>query len=844
MADSSPSTTTASKPTSRWRRRAHGRASAFTTMIARSEPMLWISGGALSVCVFMIVLLLLYLIVQGGRTFWPGEIYEVPLQGESESFLWGEVAERSGLLKPGYVLTEQIASLLPEDKQEKAEKLLGGKDRVILDQTLYRIDNKDLWGEPFQYVTDLERSNEPITTPEWIVVAERVEWGRFIGVPQTFSVMHPREIAGEEQQLQAIQNFLAANMYRLNEEQTTSLSSATEAVDQALNQLRVENTHSFLRNFSAKNGPSEWIAELESGDAVPLSELPEHPVVTSMMQQWNGEKEAWQEFEKVHDSLKERRDERIHLEKYDIGALNRKTEHARMDVLEAQLDSGQPAERVRLAVQNFDFQIADLMKSIQTNNELAAAFTRKFGTEYPQAVNAFKQLVEISNVEIQEAAEAPRKSRDEMLAKLSGEALDAVEEYREIEKQTSEKSADIRREINMLVEENDRYRLTLKSARGEEKELRAAGIVRAYPANQLDWSGRLGVYMSRWWEFLTEDPREANTEGGVLPAIWGTVAMTLVMTVVVVPFGVLAALYLREYAKAGFVVSLIRIAVNNLAGVPSIVFGVFGLGFLIYQIGAFVDGGPQSIGVQPWGSGMWFAALSIWGVLAVAGIILWATILRGVWKRGSTAMQTGCFLLTMLWCACIVGGGVALIGHVPFFDGFYRASPGPVFGAGGLLWASLTLALLTLPVVIVATEEALSSVPNTMREGSYACGASKWQTIRRIVLPRALPGILTGTILAIARGAGEVAPLMLVGAVKIAPELPVDFEFPFIHPERRFMHLGFHIFDLGFQSPDSEAAKPMVFTTTLLLIVLVAALNIVAIALRSRLRKKFAGNEF
>ena len=243
--------------------------------------------------------------------------------------------------------------------------------------------------------------------------------------------------------------------------------------------------------------------------------------------------------------------------------------------------------------------------------------------------------------------------------------------------------------------------------------------------------------------------------------------MTLIMTLMVVPFGVLAALYLREYAKAGPLITAVRIAVNNLAGVPSIVFGVFGLGFFCYVLGGSID--------------------------AV----------------------------------------------------FFSAKlPNPTYGKGGLVWASLTLALLTLPVVIVATEEALAAVPRSMREGSYACGASKWQTIRRIVLPRALPGIMTGAILAMARGAGEVAPLMLVGAVKLAPELPVDGVFPFVHPDRSFMHLGFHIYDLGFQSQNSEAAKPMVFTTTLLLIALVALLNLMAIWLRARLRRRFAGSKF
>jgi len=291
--------------------------------------------------------------------------------------------------------------------------------------------------------------------------------------------------------------------------------------------------------------------------------------------------------------------------------------------------------------------------------------------------------------------------------------------------------------------------------------------VRAYPANDLGFFDKAGVYLSRWAEFLGAEPREANTEGGVFPAIFGTAAMTLLMVVVVAPFGVITALYLREYAKQGHLVSFVRISVNNLAGVPSIVYGVFGLGFFAYVLGGSID---------------------------------------------------------------------AL---------FYpERLPNPTFGTGGLLWSALTLALLTVPVVIVATEEALAAVPRSMREGSLACGASKWQTIKYIVLPRAMPGIMTGVILAMARGAGEVAPLMLVGVVKLAPELPIDATFPFVHLERSFMHLGFHIFDVGFQSRNAEAGKPMVFVTTVLLIALVTAVNATAIIVRSRLKKRFAGSQF
>ncbi len=322
-------------------------------------------------------------------------------------------------------------------------------------------------------------------------------------------------------------------------------------------------------------------------------------------------------------------------------------------------------------------------------------------------------------------------------------------------------------EASAIKEENSKYHITLADIKGEKKVLKLSDIVRTYPANQLSFTDKVGVYFSRWWEFLSSEPREANTEGGVLPAIFGTFCMTVLLALAVAPFGVVAALYLREYAKQGRMVSLVRICVNNLAGVPSIVYGVFGLGFFAYMVGGTID---------------------------------------------------------------------------QLF--FPERLPNPTFGTGGLLWASLTLALLTVPVVIVATEEALAAVPQSMREGSLACGASKWQTIKNIVLPRAMPGIMTGLILAMARGAEEVAPLMLVGVVKIAPELPVDGFFPFIHLERSFMHLGFHIFDVGFQSRNSEAAKPMVYVTTFLLITLVLALNATSIMIRNRLKRKFQVGHF
>jgi phosphate transport system permease protein len=296
-----------------------------------------------------------------------------------------------------------------------------------------------------------------------------------------------------------------------------------------------------------------------------------------------------------------------------------------------------------------------------------------------------------------------------------------------------------------------------------EKTVPLAEIVRVYRPNLMSIPSKLGFYATKVWEFIADDPRESNTEGGVFPAIFGTVMMVMIMSVAVTPLGVLAALYLREYAKQGTFVSAVRIAVNNLAGVPSIVFGVFGVGFFIYFVGGTID---------------------------------------------------------------------------QLF--FPEALPTPTFGTGGILWASLTLALLTVPVVIVATEEGLAAIPGGMREASYALGATKFETTLRVVIPSVMPSILTGLILAMARAAGEVAPLMITGVVKLAPALPIDGFWPFLHLERKFMHLGFHIYDVGFQSPNVEAARPMVYTTAALLLLIVVMLNLAAITLRNRLRKKYA----
>jgi phosphate transport system permease protein len=316
--------------------------------------------------------------------------------------------------------------------------------------------------------------------------------------------------------------------------------------------------------------------------------------------------------------------------------------------------------------------------------------------------------------------------------------------------------------LNELYAEAAHDSIVMRVADGREVTIRLADVVKAWQPNNMSVPAKVWFYVKDFFDFIFGYPREANTEGGIFPAIFGTVTMVLVMSIIVTPFGVLAAIYLREYAKQGVLLKTIRISVYNLAGVPSIVFGVFGLGFFVYMLGGAVD-------------------------------------------------RT-------------------------FFP---EALPAPTFGTPGLFWASLTLALLTLPVVIVSTEEGLARIPSTIREGSLALGATKGETLWRVVVPLATPAMMTGLILAIARAAGEVAPLMLVGVVKLAPTLPIDGNFPFIHLERKIMHLGFHIYDVGFQSPHAEAAEQLVYATALILVLLIVMLNLTAITIRNHLREKY-----
>lgn len=397
----------------------------------------------------------------------------------------------------------------------------------------------------------------------------------------------------------------------------------------------------------------------------------------------------------------------------------------------------------------------DAWAALQPLIERATALRKQIKTIEKDEIGAINyQLERLRLAERRlELDEVPRGAPE--YAEIAEERAAQQQKYNGLQKQLQELYAQIARDSLIGVVMN-----------GQEVQVPLSKVVRAYRPNAMGLLEKTGFYFAKLWEFVSDEPREANTEGGIFPAIFGTVLMVILMSIVVTPFGVIAAVYLREYAKQGPLTRLIRIAVNNLAGVPSIVYGVFGLGFFVYFLGGHID---------------------------------------------------------------------------QLF--FPEALPAPTFGTGGLFWASLTLAILTLPVVIVATEEGLSRIPRSIREGSLALGATKAETLWRTVLPMASPAMMTGLILAVARAAGEVAPLMLVGVVKLAPSLGLDGNYPFLHLDRKFMHLGFHIYDVGFQSPNVEAARPLVYATALLLVVVIVLLNLAAIAIRNHLREKYRALE-
>lgn len=692
-------------------------------MSARGEPMIWFCGGALVVCLIMIIGLASMIIGQGLTTFWPRPIDRVTLTS-GEVFLGVPTAEQD----------------------EPA-------------QILYRTGNRDIGRESFRWVnrSDIQSTDRPAEA----VLVEREAWSVWLGVPQQLI----ETVEGQEPRV---------------------LAEGPEAVLRA--------------------------------------------------------------FDTAHPEARRRRAEIERLKKHELGAINKSLEAERLRIRKAELDLNRSGEsRAVLSVPVFSglcFGVLALLGVTvflgrRANGHTGAGRWARIGRVAAGSL-AFAGIVaalihgpwQSGGMTETRLAEIRERSASREVV-LQGEYDTLISRIRELERVDATQ--------RLVVEEVTEGRFAPVRQIEPDSPMLLSQAVRVIDANRMGFGEKLGVFLSRWWEFLSTAPREANTEGGVFPVIVGTVMLTLLLTVTVTPLGVIAALYLREYAKQGLITSVIRISVNNLAGVPSIVYGVFGLGFFCYTVGRYVDAGPApEVQLPP---------ASWWGGFLIGTVTLVAAYTCGVWARpvpGTEATRQQVWLRRVgvaAWFVTLLIA-VVLIVRTPFFSGFFeaRAADGsPTFGARGMLWAALTLALLTLPVVIVSTEEAIASVPNSMREGSYGCGASKWQTLRRIVLPGALPGILTGAILAMARGAGEVAPLMLVGAVKLNQDLPVSTEAPFMHLERSFMHLGFHIYDLGFQSPDSQAARPLVWTTTLLLLTIVLSLNLVAILIRARLRARLMG---
>ncbi|EKN3600117.1 phosphate ABC transporter permease PstA [Yersinia enterocolitica] len=491
-------------------------------------------------------------------------------------------------------------------------------------------------------------------------------------------------------------------------------------------------------------GPVRVIGEIYQQQSIPREQLEQAGImlppeagetVTRYLIKTGNREIQGQDFHRLLDTDIQQRSQ-----PKDLLVLDRHINGTAYGFLAGMLDNGQPVVGDNLA------------QELQKRIPVIQALVRQSKDIQFRQMNMLNQQFEALRLQ---------KKRLQMSGNFDGKAQDRIEaEWGELQRSHQA----MMEKLRGLQSDQSRYTLLLRDMNGQVHPLPLSQINRAWYPNDMSLGQKLRHFAVQTHKFLTDNPRNANTEGGVFPAIFGTVLMVILMSIVVMPLGVIAAVYLHEYAGKNWLTRMIRISVVNLAGVPSIVYGVFGLGFFVYFIGGSLD------------------------------------------------------------------------------KLFYpEALPNPTFGTPGVLWAALTLALLTLPVVIVATEEGLSRIPASLRQGALALGASKAETLWHIVLPMAAPAMITGLILAVARAAGETAPLMLVGVVKSAPLLPVDGVFPFLHLERKFMHLSFQIYDMAFQSPNVEAARPLVFATALLLVIIVVGLNLAAIGIRHHLREKYRG---
>jgi|LakMenEpi03Aug12_release.lakeMendotaPanAssembly.Ray.scaffolds.fasta_scaffold58527_2 ABC-type phosphate transport system permease subunit len=750
-----------------------------TGVTAQGEPMVWLAGGMFAVACLMILSLLTLVLWQGLSTLWPRS-YLVYLRPD------------------GGMVTGELYGVTKEGESKK----------VYL-----RTGNYDVSNQHFLYADEADFVSAEAWKPVGLWTVERKEWGNLYGFPKSLSWMEStsarfaEDVRDALRETQKIDRSLAHEKERLKQ------------IDQRISKARLAiRAVELSERVDLQNDIDEAVAakfQAMQDRAQGGGESGENPSQSAAASA------GWVPSREVSNAA------RKSIERYAELSLEADTQMVSINEEIAKLE-GMRSERVV----TFELPITDSLGLVDLDWQQVL---RGQVEDWSALQGIVPQIVADEGGDAgtggrKDTAERDTTKKPSLEVEVIGEGQVIWELDRESNQPTRlviRKSEDGKAEVFAL----------------REHAVVLADIVRFFAPNQMNLFQRFGVYLSRWWEFLLGEPREAGIEGGFFPAIWGTVVMTLIMSLAVMPFGVLAALYMREYAKRGLLLSIIRISINNLAGVPSIVYGVFGLSFFCYMVGGYIDGGPAKAGFDPWPSATWFSALAI---LAIVGILAFSVALLAgsLGTRGSKRKRYLRNASAVLWLATFIGIVILLV-RTPHFHGFYQAQlPNPTFGKGCLLWAACTLALLTLPVVIVATEEALAAVPNSLREGSYACGAGKWQTIHRIVLPYARPGIITGFILAMARGAGEVAPMMLVGAIPLATELPLDLEFPFLHGSRSFMHLGFQIYSLGFQSQNSEAAKPMVFTATLLLLTIVTLLNQTAIWLRARLRKRFQSSQF
>jgi ABC-type phosphate transport system permease subunit len=752
-----------------------------TPMAARGEPMIWLMGLALIVCFLAVMILVAQVVMEGAKTFWPRPIERVEMRSGSFPRA-GQVFYGVPVREESFTATPEVAARLDGLKKAGALQPEAVDDEGNPRRRQYLAGNRDLTGEPFVWIPIMDIAGT--TTPEHAVLVERETWGVWLGTPTALF----RQI------------------------EVTEGVAATDGGGKRVERVTLSNGKTYDRVFEAEG------ADATAG------------VLARFVDEGVARREGLKQLDRV-----------------EIGAINEAILHQGNVQRGADRALAKAGTSVRRPI-SWIFWIFAAAGTVATCVGSWTLGRRRSVIERPSfarvAAARLLGVVALGGLAFI-SMDRPWRSGPitvEEHARISEEVKGEMQRLQSAYVEVDAKKKRLQREDEewrVVIENADRKAFAPIASTDTDQPMYLSQVYRAVDANNLSWAGKLGVYGSRWGEFLATDPRDQNQAGGVFPVIFGTVMMTLLLSIIVVPFGVVAALYLREYARQGLVTSILRIAINNLAGVPSIVFGMFGLGFFCYTLGSYIDTGPGER--ERHGHGEW------WAWAAGAGVVVLGALLAGFYARpipGSPALTRHRVLSAAgvtLWLVA-AGAAVFLAMHTPYFDGFFANRPDSTFGKRGMLWASLTLALLTLPVVIVATEEAVAAVPRSMREGSYGCGASKWQTIRRIVLPGAMPGIMTGMILAMARGAGEVAPLMLVGAMKLATELPFSTSFPFVHAERSFMHLGFHIFDLGFQSPDAEATRPLVWTTTLLLIAIVVVLNLAAILIRARLKAKGSGS--